>query len=247
MDREAPVEGVEPHVRQPREEERPEGDDRGERAADRAQPGQPERAEDQHVAQQHLQDEAPELHGHHDVRPRHRGIERVDGPEHERGGQGQAQHAQVPRHERRDLGWGMKPGQPDVRKCKQKNAPTREHERHPQALAIAGADGRVTARAEVLGDDGIERADRAHEADEHRGVDAQPQPQRGEIDRRGVAGEHGVDDREGHHRDLADEDGPRLGDDAPCDRRAFCSSLPQPTRTCFTTRRCRPHAPGRTT
>ena len=31
---------------------------------------------------------------------------------------------------------------------------------------------------------------------------------RGEIDRRGVAGEDGVHDREGHHRDLADEECP---------------------------------------
>ena len=150
--------------------------------------------------EQHLQNEPPELHGHHDVRPRHRRVERVDGPEHERGGQGQAQHAQIPRHERHDLGRGMEPGQPGFGECEQENTPAREQERHPQALAIAGADGGVTTRAEVLGDDGIERADRAHEADEYRGVDAQSEAQRGEIDRRGVAGEHGVHDREGHHR-----------------------------------------------
>src|SRR5262249_52752246 len=40
---------------------------------------------------------------------------------------------------------------------------------------------------------------------------------------RGVAGQHRVDDAVEHHRHLADEDRPRLGEDAPRDRRLDAS------------------------
>src|SRR5713101_9083030 len=74
----------------------------------------------------------------------------------------------------------------------------------------------------MLGDDGVERVDRAQEAHEDARVDARPQPHRREVGGRGVARQHGVDDTVEHHRHRADEDRPRLEEDAPRDRRVHC-------------------------
>ena len=78
--------------------------------------------------------------------------------------------------------------------------------------------------AMVLGNDGVERVDRAQEAHEDARVDARPQPHRGEVGGRSVTSQHGVDNSVEHHRHLADEERSRLGEDAPRYRRV----QPQP-------------------
>ena len=215
----AVVEGVEARVRPARREERPEDDRRGERAAHRAQPGQPERAEYQAVAQDHLQREARDLHPHHDLGPRHRDVQRGDRPEHERGGHGHGEDTQVARHHGLDVGRGVDPSEPRLGKREEEAAGDRQQQRQPEPLHVAHADGRVSAPAVMLPDDGIERVEHAEEAHEDARVDPGPQPHRGEVGGRRVAGEHGVHDAVQHHRHLADEDRPRLGEDAPRDRR----------------------------
>src|SRR5262249_1371684 len=97
------------------------------------------------------------------------------------------------------------------------NAGGRQHQGHPQSLHVGRTDRRKTLAAEVLGDDRIERAGRAHEADEYGEVDTEPEPQGGQIDGRGVATQHGIDDGERHRGELSDEDRPRLTQDAADD------------------------------
>ena len=213
------VERVEARVRPGRDEESPEDDDRRQCSADRAQPGQSEPPEDQEGAQEHLQHETRDLHPHHDLRARHRDVHRADRPEHQGGGQGEADDPQIPRHQRLHRGRSVEPREPWPGKGEEQAAADGEQQGQPQALDVAHADGGVAPPAMVLGDDGIERVDRAQEAHEDARVDARPQPHRGEVGGRGMPGQHGVDDRVEHHRHLADEDRPRLGEDAPRDRR----------------------------
>ncbi len=217
-DREAEVERVEARVRPARREEPPEDDARGERAAHRAQARQPERAEDQAIAQDHLQREPGDLHAHDDVRPRHRDVERGDRPEHQRGGHGHREDAQVSRHQGLDVGRGVDPSEPRLGKREEAAARDREQQRQPEPLHVARADGGVPAPAVMLPDDGIERVEHAEEAHEDARVDPGPEAHRGEVGGRGVAGEDGVHDPVQHHRDLADEDRPRLVEDAARDR-----------------------------
>ncbi len=73
----------------------------------------------------------------------------------------------------------------------------------------------------MLGDDGIQRAGRAHEAHEHGRVDAEPEPHGGQIDGGGAPAEHGIHHRERHRGELTDEDWPRLTHDAADDGRAL--------------------------
>ena len=109
---EAAIERVESGVRPACTEEGPEDDDRGQRSTDGAQPWQSEPAEDQQVAQEHLQGEARDLHPHHDLWARHRNAQRADRPEHQGGGQGEAEDAQIARHQLLDRGRSVNPREP---------------------------------------------------------------------------------------------------------------------------------------
>jgi hypothetical protein len=177
-----------------------------------AQPGQ---AVDQQRRQRHLQQQAADLQRHHRLGPRHRVVEAAVGREQQRRRQRQRQHAQVVAHAGFVLGRHAGQGHEGLREQQQGRAQQRQAQRQPHRLVqlLAGVD--QLARAEQLPGDGPERDDHAHQPDEDGDVGRAADGQRRQVLRRMATQQHRVDGGERHHRQLAHEDRPGLGADAP--------------------------------
>jgi hypothetical protein len=62
----------------------------------------------------------------------------------------------------------MHPRQPQAREQQRHHSEQRQEQRHPQPLHVRRADRGETAAAEMVRDDGVQRAGRAHQRDEDR-------------------------------------------------------------------------------
>ncbi len=229
---EARVERVAPHHHDRRQQLAPHDDRGGDAAALGAERRQGERAEGrrqgeaehQQGVDRHLQRQAAELQHHHRLRPRDGDVEAAVGHEHQRGGQGAGEAAQVAAHLLGDRRLGPRQGEERLGQEQHRAAEDRQRERQPDRLLGLVAALAMPAGAEQLAGDRPDRQDHAHQADEDRDVDRAADRQRRQVERRGAGGHDRVDGAERQHRDLADEHRPGERKEA---ERAFLETRPR--------------------